>query len=289
MSNKSISTQNSSINNPDNREWVQLNVGLVRYQNDALPSARALFERLEPLVNHWRSNDLLHCFFFMRKPPDVRLRFLIKLNRQQAIAEMSNLMDSLQQEKFINLFFFSEYQPETERFGGLKAMQLVHQYFDTDTSIWLILDYLYRHNLSVISKDLFLLTVLNDLFTRAMPDRVSVLTVWQKLGALLPASSETTIPTVELLSIEALCKSRSLVGQEVDLLQQYTTANDTLVRELLNLQHTGQLDQDLADVLAAVAMFNFHRHGFDWLRSGKLIAAITKTFYSPFRRSSKKS
>ncbi|AVH67315.1 hypothetical protein CDG77_17635 [Nostoc sp. 'Peltigera membranacea cyanobiont' 213] len=265
-----------SSQNWENGDWVQLNVGLVRHQDEALPSARALFARLEPLVADWRSNDLLRWFFFMRKPPDVRVRFFTRVDRQQAIAQISELMYTLERENFINQFFFSDYQPESDRFGGLEAMKYVHQHFDADTSIWLILDHLDRHKLSAIPKDLLLPTVLHDLFSRALSDRVSILAAWHSLRALIPTPPEATIPTVELLSLKTLSESRTLARQEADVLQKYATANDMLAKELVNLQHLGQLTQDLADILAAVAMFNFHRHGFDWHRSGKLIEAIIR-------------
>jgi thiopeptide-type bacteriocin biosynthesis protein len=250
--------------------------GLVRHQGEALPSARALFARLEPLVTQWRSNDLLRWFFFMRKPPDVRVRFFTIVDRQQAIAQISELMYTLERENFINQFFFSDYEPESDRFGGLEAMKCVHQHFDADTSIWLILDHLDRHKLSTIPKDLLLPTVLHDLFSRALSSKISILAAWHSLRALIPTLPEATIPTIELLSLETLSESQTVVGQEADVLQKYATANDILAKELVNLQHRGQLTEDLADILAAVAMFNFHRHGFDWHRSGKLIEAIIR-------------
>ncbi|MEH2214451.1 thiopeptide-type bacteriocin biosynthesis protein [Nostoc sp.] len=272
MTDELTSTTQSSSQDWENADWVQLNVGLVRDEGNALSSARALFARLEPLVTHWRSNDLLRCFFFMRKPPDVRVRFFTTVDRQQAIADISDLMYVLEHENLINLFFFSEYEPETDRFGGLQAMKLVHQHFDADTSLWLMLDYLDRHNLGVISKDLLVPTVLHDLFTRTLSDPVAILATWHSLAALISPLPEATIPTVELLSLETLYES-----PEAEILQKYATANDILAKELVNLQHLGQLTQDLADILAAVAMFNFHRHGFDSHRSGRLIAAIIRT------------
>lgn len=276
MTEESTSTTQSSNKDWENGNWVQLNVGLVRHKGNALSSARALFARLEPLLTYWRSNNLLRCFFFMRKPPDMRVRFFTTVDRQQAIAQISDLMYPLERENFINLFFFSDYQPESDQFGGLEAMKFVHQHFDADTSIWLILDHLDQHNLSIIPKDLLLPTVLHDLFSRALSDQVFILAAWHSLRALIPTPPEATIPTIELLSLETLSESRTVAGQEADVLQKYATANNMLAKELVNLQHLGQLTQDLADILAAVAMFNFHRHGFDWRRSGKLIEAIIR-------------
>ncbi|MFN6527027.1 thiopeptide-type bacteriocin biosynthesis protein [Nostoc sp. ChiSLP03a] len=272
MTDESTSITQASSQDWENGDWVQLNVGLVRHQGNALSSARALFARLEPLVTYWQSNDLLRCFFFMRKPPDVRVRFFTTVDRQQAIADISDLMYALRRENLINLFFFSDYEPETDRFGGLEAMKLVHQHFDADTSLWLMLDYLDRHNLGVISKDLLVPTVLHDLFTRTLSDPVAILATWHSLSALISTPPEGTIPTIELLSLETLYDLK-----EAEILQKYATANDILAKELLNLQHLGQLTQDLVDILAAVAMFNFHRHGFDSHRSGRLIEGIIRT------------
>jgi hypothetical protein len=60
-----------------NSYWAQMNVALERKTGDALPSARALFSRLSPTIARWRKENTLEHFFFMRKPPDVRLRFLV--------------------------------------------------------------------------------------------------------------------------------------------------------------------------------------------------------------------
>ena len=57
--------------------WVQLNVGLVRNGGQALPSARAMFRAICPYLDAWRRDRALHWWFFMRKPPDVRLRMFL--------------------------------------------------------------------------------------------------------------------------------------------------------------------------------------------------------------------
>ncbi|AUT00063.1 hypothetical protein CLI64_06540 [Nostoc sp. CENA543] len=277
MIDDSKTTQPPNSDQWETGEWVQLNVGLVRHQGDALPSARILFAKIAPLVNSWRSYGLLRWFFFMRKPPDVRMRFFIQGDQQQAIAEISELMYSLQQENHIHLFFFSEYQPETERFGGTKAMQWVHQHFDIDTSQWLILDYLHQHHRCVVPKDVLLPSLLHDLFTRAMSDQVSVLAAWHSLGDLIPPDPEATMTTVELLSLENLYQIYSVTEQEKDVLKVYTKYNRILAQKLVYLRDIGQLSQDLPDVLASIAMFTFHRHGFDGRQSGKLIPAIIHT------------
>lgn len=257
-------------------QWVQLNVGLVRHNGQALPSARALFARIEPLVTRWRSDGLLRWFFFMRKPPDVRLRFSTVVEEQQVVAALSEQMCALQREAFIEQFFFSNYQPETNRFGGAEAMKCVHEYFDADTSIWLGLDHLCQRGLRIASPEMLLPTVLHDLFIRGLSDDASVLRAWCTLGALIPSPPEAVIPEVKPLSIERLCSILKVETEESCLLWRYTQINDALAKELISLRSSSQLTCQLVDVLVAVAMFSFHRHGFEGRRSGVLIKAMIR-------------
>ena len=43
----------SSRSEKIDKHWIQLNVGLVRYQGSALPSAHLLFTQIDPLVKSW--------------------------------------------------------------------------------------------------------------------------------------------------------------------------------------------------------------------------------------------
>src|SRR5579862_9739400 len=95
-------------------QWIQLNAELVRHSGQALPSARALFGRIEPLMMRWRGEGRLRWFFFMRKPPDVRLRFLT-ISERETTQELAGLAAALQQEEVLGNIFFSQYRPETQR------------------------------------------------------------------------------------------------------------------------------------------------------------------------------
>jgi hypothetical protein len=60
-------------NDASDSRWIQLNVGLVRQQKEALPNARHLFARLDPLIQQWRKTGQLRWVFFMRKPQYLTL------------------------------------------------------------------------------------------------------------------------------------------------------------------------------------------------------------------------
>lgn len=253
--------------------WVQLNVGLIRSGGEALPSARALFARLEPLVNHWRRDGWLRCFFFMRKPPDVRLRFLTTAEQQVARQLRLEVLD-LQREAVIQRFFFSKYQPETCRFGGAKAMNRVHAYFDVDTSMWLELDRIHQGGLQMLVPQVLIPAVLQDLFARALADEMSVLAAWRSLRSLIPVSSRAVVPEVDSIAAQAMAICSLRHEERVRVLRRYFEANKALAESLIRLSMAGDLTRGLTEVLAAVGLFSFHRHGLDGSSSGVLIEAM---------------
>jgi hypothetical protein len=137
-----------------------------------------------------------------------------------------------------------------------------------------MLNHLYLNNLNIVPPEILLSTILNDLFQCTLLDQVSVIAVWQNLASLISLTPTTTIPSFKILSITDMCESGAINPAEIEILQQYAIANQIMAQELVNLQNIGQLTQPLTDILAALAMFNFHRHGFQGGYSSGLIAAI---------------
>jgi thiopeptide-type bacteriocin biosynthesis protein len=269
----------SNCQEAGNLQWVQLNVGLIRQAGGALMSARALFAQITPVVMQWRHSGWLQCFFFMRKPPDVRLRFLMTAHKQAGLAELSQQMSFLQEQGWIKEFFFSNYQAEITRFGGSEAMNYVHNYFDEDTAIWLVRDRLSQQQ-SVITPEILLPIVFHDLFRRALIEDIAILRCWCILGSLTPFSPEAVILDIALFSIDALCRERNVDIEEARLLSRYAAANEKLARALTELDRIHQPTYDLCSVLATVALFNFNRHGFDGQRSSVLVEAMIRTLKS---------
>jgi thiopeptide-type bacteriocin biosynthesis protein len=249
-------------------QWVELDVGLVRHDGHALPSARVLFNRLEPLINKWRRDGSLRWFYFMRKPPDVRLRFSTSL-RHAVAKELEELAALLQQEKTIGRAFFRRYRPESRRFGGRLAMEKVHAYFDGDTSMWLELDHCYQRGIQSLRPEVIVPAVLHDLFTRALIRDDAVLNVWRELATLRPLLTGDTVPVLGTLSFAELSNLSA-----DPILSGYRGANAELASGLGNLPMKGRR---LAQVLADVGLFTFHRHGFDGRRSATVIDAVLRS------------
>jgi thiopeptide-type bacteriocin biosynthesis protein len=256
--------------------WVQLNIGLVRSNNgSAIDRARQLFDRIEPLAAKWRADGWLDCYFLMRKPPDVRLRFYSIDQESILQSALSNTMEMLLVQGIISKFFFSDYQPETIRFGGIEAMKIVHDYFDLDTHNWLALDRLTRQNQRTIDPDLLLPSLFQDLFDRVLGSEISVLKTWHHLAALTPLSeSVENLPSIDPIPFDRLSLAAEITTSETSILQTYISAHEKLATELSALWQSDLLLTDLYEILATIALFSFNRHGFSGEFSAPIVAAV---------------
>jgi thiopeptide-type bacteriocin biosynthesis protein len=256
-------------------QWIQLNVGLVRQHQQALSSARKLFEVVGPLTQLWRETGQLQWFFFMRKPPDVRLRFYT-CEPELVRSQLTGLMDELHRQNIISQNFFSKYEPECDRFGGSPAMEWVHAYFDGDTAQWWCLDQLKQQSKPLISEVILLPAILQNLFESTLLEPKKVLMVWQNLGKLFEVESQQSEPSLNLtlIPIQELRQSVEINTEMGQVLNGYLRVNAEVSRQLKHLSRGGQIEGDLLNILANIGQFTLHRHGLDWQRASPLIEGV---------------
>ncbi|MDN3297554.1 thiopeptide-type bacteriocin biosynthesis protein [Streptomyces ficellus] len=111
--------------------WVQLN--LAPWQG-AWP---ALYRRLTEAAHELTGSGLARDFFFMHKPPGLRVRF-----HAARPADAGTLRDELvrrfdQGDGAWTRPTVGVYEPETYLFGGPRSMPLVHALFTADSLAWL--------------------------------------------------------------------------------------------------------------------------------------------------------
>ncbi|MCZ7459179.1 thiopeptide-type bacteriocin biosynthesis protein [Streptomyces sp. WMMC940] len=126
---------------PTAREWVEcrLTIGGATRPGQ-LPT------RLLDLVTNGLDNDLFQDFFFMSKPPGLRIRFHAgPAGIRQLTERLRRDMARLQHDALIDAWHFAVYEPETHLFGGKSAMTGVHRLFTADSIAWL------RHHASSTS------------------------------------------------------------------------------------------------------------------------------------------
>ena len=126
---------------------------------------------------------------------------------------------------------------------------------------------IYQRGLRILAPEVLMPGILHDLLTRALGDDGSVLDAWRRLGILIPVSPGTMIPDVDSLVTRALGVCSCRPEEQVRIVRRYTEANELLAKNLIRLASSGALTRELTDVLAAVGMFIFHRHGISGISS----------------------
>lgn len=261
--------------------WLQVNVAMERHEGDALRSARVLFERLSPAIADWRRQVILDRFFFVRKPPDLRLRFLGQNLETHLLAELETILSGLKRDGFVKRFFPSVYEPEVFQFGGAEAMDRVHEHFDADSMAWIALDQLAASGPRTIPTKVVVLAVMNDLFLRTLSCPSEVWDVWCNIASLLQAAQGMHPPTTGIVLIDSLLPHAS--KEEAHILQDYMRSNQQLSTGLWQIWNNGKLQCGLRAIFPFIAMFHFNRHGLDASARAALAYAM-RCAWNPKRR-----
>lgn len=260
------------------RHWLQANVRLRRRKADPVASARTLFSELRVALKGWRASGAVpHCYF-VRKAPDVRLRF--ELSSADAGRAVEQWLDSRRSDS-ITSWTRACYEPETALLGGPDLLRHVHAYFDADTRAFMEF---WKHDgateqrrapnaqRSALSALALSLSVLNDLFARALDSREEIWDVWWNLASLHgdpppPRTGRTTAVQIsDLLGRVTLADER--------ILRAYRRANVALATEMLRLNARGKLLYGRRSVLPYVALFHWNRYGFTLDERARVFSAM---------------
>jgi thiopeptide-type bacteriocin biosynthesis protein len=118
---------------PVGDHWVQ--VGLAP---DRRRPARTLLTELAALVRDWRAGGVIDDFFFMHKPPGLRVRFAAVADRTPFVrAEVDRRSRGWCAERLVAAAGPGTYVPEVHKFGGDAAMAHAHRMFTADALAWL--------------------------------------------------------------------------------------------------------------------------------------------------------
>jgi thiopeptide-type bacteriocin biosynthesis protein len=245
--------------------WMQVNVSLSRHQDgSAIPAALALFDHLRERLPEWRTTGAVARFFFLRKAPDVRLRFLCPNGEAKVARELELALRQMEHEGFVVSFFRSPYEPEQTRFGGAEAMRLVHDYFDADTSQWLLLQRMRVAKRCSLLATTLLTGVLNHLFAAVVGDPAEVWDIWCQCTGLIGKESAHVAGDCLNSVFASIDEIRPLASpDEIVILDAYEAANLAMAAGLKQVWSEGKLQRGVRGILATVAMFVLNRHGID--------------------------
>ncbi|HWE05575.1 MAG TPA: thiopeptide-type bacteriocin biosynthesis protein, partial [Rhizomicrobium sp.] len=160
--------------------WVQLNIGLGRGAEGAQASARALFGELMPVMRRLNRRGAVDCFHFVRKAPDLRLRFRAVAPDETLLPRLAKLFQKLCADGVIASVARSVYEPEARVFGGAAAMDAVHDYFDADSRGWILWNETVATGHRVAAEQMCT-TVIDDLFHSVLGCPSEVWDAWNNL------------------------------------------------------------------------------------------------------------
>jgi thiopeptide-type bacteriocin biosynthesis protein len=117
----------------DQSPWIQLSFELR--ETERTP---ALFQDIAGTVSELRKSGGITNFFFMNKPPGMRLRF--EVTRANKVALQHELERSFRRYVMcgrVGGVTHAVYEPESALFGGERSMGFVHELFTADSMLWL--------------------------------------------------------------------------------------------------------------------------------------------------------
>lgn len=120
--------------------WVQLGLAVTREQT------RPVYPELAELVRGWLAAGVVEDFFFMHKPPGLRVRFAPAPGRASLVrAELRRRTGEWRAAGLLSGVEPGVYEPEEHLFGGPASMDHVHRLFTVDATTWLDFHAARRH------------------------------------------------------------------------------------------------------------------------------------------------
>src|SRR5262245_49117650 len=245
-------------------DWVEVRCAVFLGASGSAPYVP--WQDLADTVQTWRDKRLFELFFFMRKPPGLRLRFYGRDLSARFEPELLEWLDRMERENNIRSFRFSVYEPEYFRFGGSLGMGIAHEFFDRDCRAVLGYETLPTVGRESLPRDLASLFAINDLFAQSLEDGAEIWDVWQRLGRLVKSSSlngpskSACNRARDMLTLKPAFK-RKLPTPTAEWLQTVSEYNDQIAGRLRAAASGGRLGLGLRAWLAAACVFHWNRFG----------------------------
>ncbi|ALG12347.1 thiopeptide-type bacteriocin biosynthesis protein [Kibdelosporangium phytohabitans] len=225
---------------------------------------------LLPIMDRVEADGLVASWWFIRKAPEWRLRYLPPHQAAEAAARhtLHTALDTLRETGHIAGWVETIYEPEVHAFGGAEAMAVAHQLFHLDS----------RHMLAHVGSGRDQrreLTVLlcSVLMRAAGQDWYEQGDIWARVAENRPLSPETPPDRARalepglrrLMTVDA-GPSSPLVGPDGKLahVATWSTAFQTAGTALDELASRGALRRGLRSVLTHHVIFHWNRLGLPY-------------------------
>jgi protein-L-isoaspartate(D-aspartate) O-methyltransferase len=260
---------------PPNADWHQYHIEFT----DRATASYITAHQLAPALNQAQRADQLKNWWYIRKPPGLRLRY--QTTDPHALV-VDTLLSDLAASGHVTSWTRGIYEPETVAFGGPAAMDIAHILFHHDS-----------HNLLAHAAQTDLIPVLGQrettvlLFSTMLRaaglDWFEQGDVWAKVAALRPAahSHRITAERAEELG-QAVRRLMTVNARSVsDLLaESWLAVFETAGQQLAALDRHGQMNRGLRAVLAHHFIFHANRAGLPGADQATLAALAVDTVFN---------
>lgn len=257
------------------RSWAQVNVAFP----DWATAEHTAVTHLGPLLTAAEADGLITSWFFVRKVPCWRLRYVPGADAAQTQAYLHRHLAALKTSRQVDDVMTIVYEPEVHAFGGVDAMASAHHLFHRDSRA--LLAYLagvqhrpaggHRRELSII--------LCTALLRGAGLDWYEQGDVWARLADHREPSHQVPAPRRHalevglrtLMSVDTATLVRD--GGALVFAADWVTAFDAAGRELADLAARGQLHRGLRAILTHHIVFAWNRAGVPYSTQAVMASA----------------
>lgn len=251
----------------DSRPWRQINVAFPEW----VTAEHTAVTQLAPLLAAAEADQLVNAWFFTRKAPCWRFRYVPSSTHTHGYLRQH--LDDLVRQGHIDAATEAIYEPETHAFGGGQAMAPTHDLFHLDSRH--LLSYLasapggeHRRELSILLCTTLLRSAALDWYEQG--------DVWARVAEHRDLPEE--IPSKRRLRLEAGLRrlmsldAVALLGDGAPLAfaAAWAAAFATTGRDLARLAADGLLHRGLRAVLAHHIVFAWNRLGIPYAAQAAL-------------------
>lgn len=263
--------------------WLQITIELF---DDPERAEEIAITHLGPLLAEAEAERLITAWFFIRKTPQWRLRYLPTIKSTQARSYLLDRLDNLAYDRHIMRAAEIVYEPEIHAFGGIQAMSLAHRLWHADSRR--VLAYLAateadptvrrRRELSILLASALLRAAdldwyeQGDVWARVASHRPPP----DDLGSKATAALHTALR--QLMAIDLThAKTLDVPLAAADWVTPFATAG----HDLAHLATAGDLHRGLRDVLAHHVIFAMNRLGLPATTQAVLAANAATVIFGP--------
>jgi thiopeptide-type bacteriocin biosynthesis protein len=261
--------------------WHQVNIAFAGWNR----AEQIALARLTPVLRTAEDEGAINAWFFIRKHPCWRVRYLPDADTGTH-ARIGQELDSLTAAGHISGWTPAIYEPEVHAFGGAASMASAHRLFHHDSRG--LLAYLqgedgaasgHRREMSLMLCSILMRSASLDWYEQG--------DVWARVAAhrVLPTAHDQSNPdrlqaaVHRLITVDAEDQIRKdgPLAHAAEWASAYTAAG----QELAQLAASGALHRGLRDILAHHVIFAWNRIGLPYATQAALAATAKSDIFGP--------